>query len=248
MFHHLHAVVEDAGQFQHFCAAAQGLRKLLRRDLAVRQQHNGLEGSAHIGGIERGGGGGVARGSADREHFFPVVAAAQPFQIAEGTGHAPVLEGGAGILAVVLVSKGDADLIPEGGSGFDDGRKAFAKIDNVFFIHQRGQQLIIAENAAQSRGARCGAFVKNGAPLLTAGGAQGIETGVFQQEDAAAVRAGVEQRVAGTARPAAEADVLHFTSVGREIFVAHRKLLERKRVGEALPAEKRRRCPHASFF
>ena len=37
--HHLHAVVEDAGDLQDLGAAAQGLGQLLGRDLAVGQDH-----------------------------------------------------------------------------------------------------------------------------------------------------------------------------------------------------------------
>ena len=47
-FNHLHAVVKHAGQFKHGCSAAQGLRKLLGRHLAVGQKHHALEGRAHV--------------------------------------------------------------------------------------------------------------------------------------------------------------------------------------------------------
>ena len=67
--HHLHAVVEDAGDLQDLGAAAQGLGQLLGRDLAVGQDHRGGHLVSQVGGIERRGGGGVAGGGADGEHL-----------------------------------------------------------------------------------------------------------------------------------------------------------------------------------
>jgi len=52
MLHHLHAVVEHPGQFQDHGPAAQGLGQLLRRDLALGQQHHALHGPAHIGRVQ----------------------------------------------------------------------------------------------------------------------------------------------------------------------------------------------------
>ena len=221
MLHHLHAVVEHAGQFQHRGTAAQGLGELLRGHFAVGQQHHALEGRAHIGGVQGRGGGGITGGGADGQHLVPLVAAAEPFQIAERTGHAAVLEGGAGVLAVVLVGKGHAHTVAQGRSGFHDGGQAFAQIDDVFLVQQGRQQLVITEDAAQGRAAGRGAAVEDLAPFRTAVLFQFVELGVFQQEHAAAGRAGVEQAVTGVTLAAVQAHIFHLTAIGGKITLAH---------------------------
>ena len=110
--HHLHAVVEDPGDLQDPGAAAQGLGQLLRGDLAVGQEHRRGHLVAQVGGVEGRGGGGVAGGGADGQHLAGPGLAHQVVEVAQGRGHAPVLEGGAGVLAVVFEIKGRRPLLP----------------------------------------------------------------------------------------------------------------------------------------
>ena len=147
MLHHLHAVVEDPGHFKHGRTRAQRLGKLLRGHFALRQEHGGLDGMAPIRAVEGGGSGGVPGGGTDGQHLVPAVLAHQRPQIAVGAGHAPVLEGGAGVLAVVLEGEGHAELLLQFGRALHDRRIAFAQIEDVFLLQHRGHELIKTEDA-----------------------------------------------------------------------------------------------------
>ena len=229
-FDDLHAVVKDAGKLEHCGAAAKGLGKLLRGHLAVRQEHDALQGGADIGGVERRRGGRIARGGADRDHLVPVMMAAEPFQIAEGAGHAAVFEGGAGILAVVLEGEGNAGLFLHEIRGLDDGGQALPEVDDVLFVKDGSQELIVAEHAPQGVPAGGGPGIEEVTPVLAVLLFELVELFVLEKQDIAAFRAGVEQAVGRIAPAAAEAVVFHLTAVGGKI-VGHEKTPYSKKIG-----------------
>ena len=191
--HHLHAVVEDAGDLQYHRAAAQGLGQLLGRDLAPGQDHRGGDPVSQVGGVKRRGGGGVAGGGADGEDLAGPGLLRQEVEIAQGRGHAPVFERGAGVLAVVLEIKRRAHLILKVLVGRHLGGVAFAQVDNVRQRNHRGDEFVVPENTAQGREVEHAAVVEQAAP--EGPGALGQNRGVFifQHEQAPAVGAGVEE-------------------------------------------------------
>ncbi len=237
VLHHLHAVVEHAGDLQHGGAVAQGLGQLLGRDLALGQDDHRGDGPAAVCGVERGRGRGVARGSADREHLVPAVLADQRLEVAEGAGHAAVLEGGRGVLPVVLVAEAAADFLLQGVGGHDDGRVSLAQVDDVLGLDHGGEELVEAEHAAQGVGLGGGAGVEEVPPGLGRGLLEGVEVGVLQKQHGAALGAGVEQLVHAVDRVAAQAEVLQGSAIGGKIVGSGHGLLARKgERGRALPA------------
>ena len=106
---------------------------------------------AQIGGVQGGGGGGVAGGGADGQHPPGPGPAHQEVEVAQGRGHAPVLEGGAGVLAVVFEVKGGPHLAPEVLIGGHLGGVAFAQVDDVAQRDDRGDELVVEKNPLESR-------------------------------------------------------------------------------------------------
>ena len=133
----------------------------------------------------------------------------QEVEIAQGRGHAPVLEGGAGVLAVVFEIKRQAHLGPEVGVGRHLGGVAFAQVDDVRQRDHRGDEFVVPENAAQGREVEHAAVVEQ--PPPEGPGALGQPGGVFilQHEQTPAMRAGVEQFGNGEFSAARKAAVNH---------------------------------------
>ena len=141
----------------------------------------------------------------------------QRTQIAERPGHAPILEGGAGVLPLVFEGEAAADTGGQGGGRLYDGSVALAQIHNVLFLKHGGHQFVKAENAAQGGGTGGPAGVEQVAPVVGAGLGHGVEIQVFQQEDAPAVGAGVQQLIHAVARAALHAHVFHTSPAGGKI-------------------------------
>ena len=120
--------------------------------------------SPQVGGIEGRGGGGVAGGGADGEHLAGAGLLHQEVEVAQGRGHAPVLEGGAGVLAVVLEIEGGPDLGLKVGVGRHLGGVAFAQVDDVRERDHRGDEFVVPEDAAQGREVEHPAVVEEAAP------------------------------------------------------------------------------------
>jgi hypothetical protein len=104
-FDDLHAIVEHPGNLENVGAAAQRLGELLGRHFFVGQQDRRLDVGFEIGGIEGRSSAGVPGGRADGKHLVDQSLPDEKIDVAQGAGHAPVLEGGAGVLAVILVKK-----------------------------------------------------------------------------------------------------------------------------------------------
>ena len=66
----------------------------------------------------------------------------QKVEIAQGRGHAPVLEGSAGVLAVVLEIEGRADFLLERLVGRHLGGMAFSQINDVLQGDDRRNQFM----------------------------------------------------------------------------------------------------------
>ena len=117
----------------------------------------------------------------------------QEVQITQGRGHAPVFEGGAGVLAVVLEIKRRAHLGLKLGVGRHLGGVAFAQVDDVRERNHRGDEFVVPENAAQSREVEHPAVIEE--PPPEGPGALGKPRRVFilQHEQTPALGAGVEQ-------------------------------------------------------
>ena len=222
---HLHAVVEDSGNFEHPGSAAQGLGKLLGRDLALGQEHHRGQGRAHVGRIEGRRGRGVAGGGADGQDVVPAVSGDQMAQIGVGAGHAAVLEGRRRVLSVVLEGHGLAHQTLQMGRGARHRGIAFSQVDDVFLGHHGGHELVKTEDAAQGRILGGRAQVENVAPGVAGRFFKRGEPGVLQQEHALAAGAGVVQLVNGVPGLAAEADIFHFPPVrGKNVGFAHEML------------------------
>ena len=225
MLHHLHAVVEHAGNLQHHRPAAQGLGQLLRRDLALGKKHHGADGTAHIGRIQGGRGGGVPSGGAHREHLVPAMGAHLGPQITEGHDHAPVLEGPAGVLAVVLEGQRRAHLPGQGRTRLDYGSFPLPQVDDVLFLQHRGHEFVIAEHAAQAGALHSGPGVEQGPPLLAGGAGQGVELHVLEQKHPAAMGTGIEQFTHIETGPAAQTDIFQASAMGRKRHIRHWRIL-----------------------
>ena len=195
------------------------------------QEHHGADGIAHIGAVHGGGGRGVAGGGADGEHFVPAVLAHEGLQVAVGTGHAAVLEGGAGVHAVVLVGEAAAHVLLQSGGSLDDGGVAFAEVDDVFFFQHGSHELIEAEDAAQGGVAGGTAGIEEVAPVLAALLLHFLEVEVFEKEHAAAVGAGIEELVHRMAVTAVHADIFHARAALGEAL-RHSELLNGKMSGQ----------------
>ena len=224
VFHHLHAIVEDAGHFQHLSAGAEGLGELGGSDLAMGQEHHGTDGIAHIRTVHSGGGRGVARGSADGEHFVPAMLTHKGLQVAIRTGHASVFKGGAGIHAVVLVGEAAAHMLLESGGSLNDGRVAFTKVNDVIFFQHRSHKLVEAEDTAQGGVTGGTAGIEEVAPVLGALFLHFIEVEVFEKKHATAIGAGIEELIHRMTVAAIHADVFHArTALGEAL--RHKELL-----------------------
>ncbi len=129
-FDDFHAIVEHPGNLEDVRPAAERLGKLLGRHFLVGQQDSRLDMGLEIGRIEGRGGAGVPCGSADGEHLVDQSLPDEKIDVAQGTGHAPVLEGGAGVLAVILVEEADASLFLKDAVGFDHRRVAFSQVNH----------------------------------------------------------------------------------------------------------------------
>ena len=151
MFDDLHAVVEYAGHLKHGRAGAEGLGKLLRRHLALRQQHGGLDGIPHIRAVQSRGSRRIPGRGADGQHLIPSVPAYKRTQITVRAGHATILKGSARILAVVLERERGVQLLLEFGSAVHDRGVPFTEVQDVFLLQHGGHQLIKPEHAAQGR-------------------------------------------------------------------------------------------------
>ncbi len=162
---------------------------------------------AQVGGVEGGGGGGVAGGGADGQHLAGPGLAHQVVEVAQGRGHAPVLEGGAGVLAVVFEIKGPADFFPQGLVGRHLGGVAFAQVDDVFQGDDRGDQFIEEMNALQGRDIEHLAVIEEPPPEGPGVLFQAVGGLVFQQKQALALGAGIEQLADIVFRPAFETAV-----------------------------------------
>ncbi len=185
--HHLHAVVEDAGDLQDLGAAAQGLGQLLGRDLAVGQDHRGGDPVSQVGGVKRRRRGGVAGGGADGQDLAGPGLLRQEVEVAQGRGHAPVLERGAGVLAVVLEIKGRAHLVLQVGVGRHLGGVAFPQVDDVRQRNHRGDEFVVPENTAQGREVEHAAVIEEAAPEGPGFLGQGRGVFILQHEQTPAV-------------------------------------------------------------
>ena len=231
VLHHLHAVVEHAGHFQHLGTGAEGLGELGGSDLSVGQEHHSADGLAHVGTVHGGCGRSVAGRSADGEHFVPAVLAHEGLKIAVGTSHAAILKGCAGVHAIVLVGEAAANMLLQSSGSLDDGSVALAEVDDVLFFQNRSHKLIEAEDAAQSSMAGGAAGIEEVAPVLGALLLHFIEVEVFEKEHAAAVGAGIEELVHRMAVTAVHADIFHARAALGEAL-RHNELLKGKMSGQ----------------
>ena len=138
----------------------------------------------------------------------------QEIQVAQGRGHAPVLKGGAGVLAVVLEIKGGAHLGLKVGVGRHLGGVAFAQVDDVGEGDHRGDEFVVPENAAQGREIEHPAVIEE--PPPEGPGVLGQARGVFilQHEQTPARGAGVEQLGDAEFSAALQAAVNHLPGGG----------------------------------
>ena len=235
MLDDLHAVVEYAGHLKHGRAGAEGLGKLLRRHLALRQQHGGLDGMPHIRAVQSRGSRRIPGRGADGQHLVPSVLADQRTQIAVRAGHAAILKGSARVLAVVLERERGVQLLLEFGSAVHDRGVPFAEVQDVFLLQHGGHQLIKPEHAAQGCVPGGSPAVEQVAPICAAVFLQFVEGRVFKQEYATAARTRIQQFINGVTGPTAEAHVFHLRPVGRKLIGHGRSVLRYASGGKGLP-------------
>ncbi len=110
MFDHLHTVIKNPGQFKDSSPAASGWLNCCGVTLPLGSKTADLTGAAQVRGIQS-----PPRRCDHRWTRKTDKISVKPFSTDEvlekgqGRGHAPVLEGSAGILAVVLIIKRRAD-------------------------------------------------------------------------------------------------------------------------------------------
>ena len=235
MLDDLHAVVEYAGHLKHGRTGAEGLGKLLRRHLALRQQHGGLDGMPHIRAVQSRGSRRIPGRGADGQHLIPSVLAYKRTQIAVRAGHAAILKGSARVLAVVLERERGVQLLLEFGSAVHDRGVPFAEVQDVFLLQHGGHQLIKPEHAAQGRVPGGGPAVEQVAPICAAVFLQFVEGRVFKQKYATAARTRIQQFINGVTGPTAEAHVFHLRPVGRKLIGHGRSVLRYASGGKGLP-------------
>jgi len=202
--HHLHAVVEDPGDLQYPGAVAQGLGQLLGGDFAVGQEHRGGHPASQVSGVKGGGRRGVAGGGADGQELAGPGLAHQVVEIAQGRGHAPVFERGAGVLAVVFIIKGPADFFPQRIIGRHLRGVAFPQVDDVLKGNDRGNQFVKEKDPFQGRQVEHLAVIEQAAPKSPGVLLEAVGGLILQEEESPALRAGVEQPADVVLRPAFE--------------------------------------------
>ena len=103
--HDLHTIVKYPGNLQHKRAAAQGLGQLLWRHFSLGEENSGPQKPFQIGPIQRGGSGCVSCRGANGQQILYALFLGKVVDVAQGACHSPVLEGGAGIQAIVFEIK-----------------------------------------------------------------------------------------------------------------------------------------------
>ena len=133
----------------------------------------------------------------------------QEIEVAQGRGHAPVLERGAGVLAVVLEIKRRAHLILKVGVGRHLGSVAFPQVDDVRQRNHRGDEFVVPEIPLNAGKVEHAAVIEQAAPEGPGALGQGRGVFILQHEQAPASGAGVKEFGNGVFSAALQAAVDH---------------------------------------
>jgi hypothetical protein len=136
----------------------------------------------------------------------------EKIDVAQRAGHPPVLERGAGVLAVVFVEEADARLCLQARVGLYYGRVAFSQIHHGRQGNHGPDKLVVAVDALDGRVLEHAPVVEDLPPRLAVDGFETFEPAVMQEQHTAAVRAGVQQRFDAVLLPAAQAAIDHLAA------------------------------------
>ena len=175
----------------------------------MRENNSGLQKPFQIGTIQGCRRGCVSCRGAYGQQILDALFLGKVFDIAQGAGHSPVLEGRAGIQAVILEIEVKTHHRLQLLIGFHQGRMSLTEVNNPIQWNHRGDEFVIAENPFQSLLVQHPPIVKEippqAAPLLL----NPLKVAVIEEEHTPAFRTCVKKPVNAPFLVTSQASVDH---------------------------------------
>ena len=157
------------------------------------QNNSGFQEVFEIGCIKCRRGRSITCGGAYGEDVLNIRLLCNIIDIAQGTGHAPVLERGAWVQPIVFKIKVHAHQFLQPGIGLDHRSMSFPKVDNPIQGNDRCNKFIVAKDPVQRLLVQHPSVIKDFPPFFATGLFEPVEVIVLKQEHLSTFRAGVQE-------------------------------------------------------